>query len=210
MIKTEIDARVLIKRLERLSAQAIPRAVGAALGRVAITTRAAAQREIRESIAIKAGTVNAAVTILRVPRSVNPDQLYVDLRAQGGPIPIRDYGATMTARGATFRVLRGRPKKVFRRRDRTGFIIGQKVASSSVANRRVRRRFEADTRFGGHVFTRVADESTPILRAYGPGIAQRFAGRAVQARIRETFQAQFPARLRQELAFQISRASGGR
>jgi hypothetical protein len=201
MIPVSIETRKAIRYLEAVKARALPRAVGATLRRVGTTTRQAAQVKIREEVVLKAGDLKKAITIERVPRSLNPDQLYIDLRARGGPIPIAQYQARQTKRGVTYRVRRGEPKKVYRRGGRAGFIIGTGSG----------RSFSPDSRFGGQVFTsRPAPGPDPIKRAYGPGIAQRFKTRSVQRVIRETFRREFPKRLIQELRFQISKVREAR
>lgn len=199
MLGVRIETRDAIRFLERVEKRAIPRAIGAALRRVGTTTRAAAQRKIREEVALKAGVIRRAISIERTPRNVAPDRLYIELRARGGPIPLSEYGATMTRRGATFRVKRGESKRVYRRGGRAGFIIGSRDG----------RRFQADDRFGGQVFTsRPAPGPDPLRRAYGPGIAQRFRTKSVQRIIRVTFLREFPKRLVRELRFQVDRVRG--
>src|SRR4051812_1519849 len=79
----------------------VPAAAGIALKRTGTTVRNSAATRIRERLAIKAAVAKGA---LRIQRIGNGMTLYII--ASGRPIPLRDYQARMTKRGATFRVSR--------------------------------------------------------------------------------------------------------
>lgn len=225
-----VDYRVvnearLIHKLGEISQKAVPAAIGAALNRVGTTTRANAQRTIRQSVTLQAGVVRDAIKLQRTSNSransaalsitsggTDP-RMAVRLVATGSPLPMREYQTAMTKRGATYRIVRAGPRKVYKRKGATGFIPGRRVQSTSLKTGRVSSRFSAHDRFGGHVFVRTGPnppgpKQAPIKKVFGPGIAQRFRARKVQKVVRDTFGTEYPKRLRHELTFRIQRLTG--
>jgi hypothetical protein len=175
---TKVDLTQVRRYSGEVQKKYVPAAAGIALKRVGNTARKEAAVTIRERLAIKASVAKGALTMKRVGST------RVLIIASGDPIPLRDYGARMTRRGATFRVARAGKRKVYRRQGRAGFILPSK---------------------GGHVFARIeADPPGPqkarIAVAYGPSIPQYFVTKVVinvmERVARERWPVEFSAALR--------------
>lgn len=219
---TVVNEERLIKRLEDLSRNQVPKAIGAALSRVGTTTRARAQRQIRQEVTLKAGVVREAIKLKRASnspagtrgrvktRGVTDPRMSIQLIATGDPLPLREYQASMTKQGAKFRITKGSAREVYKRQGRVAFIPGRRVQATSLKTGRTSSRFSAHDRFGGHVFVRTGPnppgpKQAPIKKVFGPGIAQRFRARSVQKVIRDTFRTEYPKRLRHELLQRLRR-----
>lgn len=185
MISAEIDTSRLIRRLDQLRSRDIPRAVGTALSRSGRTVRARVQRLIREDLNLKAAQTRDAIKLERSNAVDGPSRASITLRARGGPIPLRDFGAKMTTRGATFKVRRRDRRRVYVADGRKGFIIGQRDNAG--------RLISTTAAFGGHVFTRT--EARGLRKIYGPGIAIKVAGRRARTLAADTFRERFRAEL---------------
>lgn len=207
MINATVDTGVLSRKLITLSKRDLPRAVGAALKRAGTSTRAVTQRTMREQVNLKAAVVRAGISLERVNDHTQAlalgapeERLGLELVVRGGPVPLRDYQARMTRRGATFKVKRGGKRRVYERKGKRGFIIGTGRG----------RSFKKSARYGGHVFVRLDDDA--IAKRFGPGLTHVFRHERVQAAMRTTFQDVFRKRLAHELTRRIKRleARGGR
>lgn len=177
------QARQSLAGLER----EVNKAAARALKRVATTARKEADQEIRQRLNLKSATVKAALNIEQVGRA-----LVYDIIASGKPIALKDYGARMTRKGATFQVGKGHPRRVYKRLGRTGFIVPM---------------------LGGHVFVRTtADPPGPqkakIQKAYGPSIPQYFVSRFVRERMLRIARERWPIEFKRELAYRVARAGG--
>lgn len=208
-VSATVDARALLKRAQELGATKIPQAVGAALGRAGRAARVAASKRIRETWVVPAGVLRTAITI-ESPRGsdiVRGAEPVAILRAKGGPIPLRDFGAKMTNRGVTFRVERGGPRKIYKAKGRTGFKVGRREGERNKRGRRT-GKFIENPDFGGHAYVSARGRRA-IYKLHGPGIAQRVAGRDVRSVIKTTFSRQFEVEFRRALQQRIRVATGG-
>lgn len=185
MYSAEVDPARLIRRLDQLRSRDIPRAVGTALSRSGRTVRARVQRLIREDLNLKAAQTRDAIKIERSNAVDGPSRAAIVLRARGGPIPLRDFGATMTRRGASFKVRKRDRRRVYEAEGRRGFIIGQRDKAG--------RLVSTTAAFGGHVFTRT--QTRGLRKIYGPGIAIKIAGRRARTLAAETFRERFRTEL---------------
>lgn len=167
----DLDLREVKKYATDVQKKYIPAAAGTALKRVGTTVRNAAASKIRERLAIRSAVAKSA---LKTQRIGNGMTLYIT--ASGRPIPLRDYGATETAKGVKFRVSRVGKRKLYQRLGRPGFII---------------------ERIGGHVFVRTGDNppgpaSAPIQKVYGPSIPQYFVTKIVLSVMENTARDRWP------------------
>lgn len=174
------DLREVQKYLNDLQKKYVPQAAGTALRRVATTVRKIAQQRIRDRLAISAAVARGDLQIERGPIG----RLTVWVTASGKPIPLRDYQARQTRKGATYRVSKANGRKTYQRQQRLGFIVRSK---------------------GGHVFVRTGDDppgkaKAPIQKVYGPSLPQYFVTKlvvqAMQNTARERWQIEFSAALR--------------
>lgn len=200
VVAVDVDVRVLVSRLDKLRSNQLPRAVGTALSRSGTTVRARVSRAIRDDLTLKASTINAAIKIERSNSVDGAGRAFIDLRARGGPVPLRDYKARMTRRGATFQVIKGRPRKLAEVQGRRGFIVGTRTDG----------RFSPSQRFGGHIMARTDASSRAFRKLYGPGIAIRVAGRRMRALAGDAFRERFKVEFARVLGEFIRRAETGR
>lgn len=181
----KLNVRVDIERARRevqASRKQIDRGLARAISRVAISVRKASDQAIRETLAVPSAAVKKALDI-KAPRGERT--LIRDVVATGKPIPIRDYNARKTRRGATFKVLKGAPRKLWMVKGQPGFIVDK---------------------IGGHVFHRVgADPPGPIKakiqKAYGPSLTQRFRTRKVVQAMQRTAAERWPIEFEREMKF---------
>jgi hypothetical protein len=175
----KLDLREVKRYATDVQKKYIPAAAGIALKRVGTTARNVAALKIREKLAIKASVAKGALKVKRVGNGMT-----IWITASGSPIPLRDYGARQTKKGATFRVAKGKPRKRYQRQGRAGFILQSK---------------------GGHVFVRTEDDPPGpkkgrIKKVYGPSIPQYFVTKmiikAMEQVARERWPIEFNAGLR--------------
>lgn len=170
--KVSTDFSEAKRALTDIQKKLVPRAAGTALNRVGTTVRAQATRKIRERLAIKAAVSKGSIAIKRA----GSQRLAVELQASGKPIPLRDYQARMTRKGATFRVSKAGGRKRYIRKERSGFILANK---------------------GGHVFVRIEDDppgpkKALIKKVFGPSIPQYFVTKIVEKVMRDTAEQRWP------------------
>lgn len=199
VVAVAVDVRNLVDRLDKLRSNQLPRAVGTALSRSGTTVRARVQRAIREDLTLPAATVRNAIKLERSNAVDGARRAYIDLRARGGPIPLRDYKGRMTRRGATYQIIKGSKRKLARAEGRIGFVVGSRRGGA----------FAPAEAFGGHIFIR-RDGSRGFRRQYGPGIAIRVAGRRMRTLAGDTFRERFEVEFRRVLGEFIRRAESGR
>jgi len=177
-------ARASMKGLEK----EVNKAAGRALNRVATTVRKEADQEIRTRLSLKSATVKAA---LSVDRPFGQDRLIRDVVATGKPIPLRDYSARRVSKGVTYKIGKGKPRKVYIRNQRKGFI---------------------NPKFGGgNVFVATGPnpsgpKNAPIKKVYGPSITQGFQAARTQLRMRKTAIARWPIEFEREMAYRRTKA----
>ena len=198
-----VDARPLLEFAQKAGAKQIPQAIGAALGRAARSTRVAVSDQIRSpkvpgSWSLKAGYVKSRVTI-SVPRATEaPTGAHTaTLIAKGGPIPLGVFGKpSMTKRGASFRIVRGSKRQVYRAEGRAGFLVGKRTDGGRTKTGRKRSgKFvpSTDEKYAGKLFWNPPGSARGKLYVpHGPGIAQKVAGRKMRKVIRTTWERQFP------------------
>ncbi len=187
-LRVETDFSRVRRYLTDVQKNLVPKAAGIALGRVGKTVRAAASKRIREKLAIKVAVVNKAIDVKREGMR----RLAVVVEASGEPIPLRDYQARQTKKGATYRVSKGGARKRYQREGRTGFIV--------------------DSR-GGHVFVRVeADPPGPtkarIKKVFGPSIPQYFVTKLIWRLMEDTARARWPVEFHAALRGVLLRKTG--
>jgi len=117
--------------------------------------------------------------------------LIFDIVASGKPLPLREYGARMTKRGATFQVKKGTARRVYQRQGQPGFIL---------------------PRFGSNVFVRTSPEppgppKAKIAKVYGPSIPQYFVTRFVRERMERIARERWPIEFEREVRFRVQRAT---
>lgn len=149
----------------------IPAAAGIALGRVATTVRGIAATKVRERLAIAAAVAKKAIRVQRIGKKFE-----IWIVASGKPIPLKDYQARQTRKGATFRVSKSKGRRVYKRHGRAGFIMPSK---------------------GGHVFVRTEDDPPGaqkgrIQKVYGPSVPQYFVTKIVIEAMRNTARQRWP------------------
>jgi len=188
MIKLDVKLDIARARASMRGLESeVNKGAARALDRVATTVTKEATDEIRKRLNLKAGDIKAAI---RKVRPYGNQSLIRDVEARGNPLPLREYAARMTRRGATYQVKRGAPRKVYRRNMRTGFII---------------------ERFGRHVFVRTGPnppgpEDAPIKKVFGPGITHYFQMRATRQRMLETAEKRWPIEFEREMRYRRMKA----
>jgi hypothetical protein len=165
----------------------IPAAAGIALKRTGTTVRNRAASRIRERLALRSAVAKGALSTQRIGNGMT-----LLIIASGRPIPLRDYGARMTKKGATFRVSRSGGRKVYKREGRTGFIVQSR---------------------GGHVFVRTTDDPpgparAHIQKAYGPSVPQYFVTKIVISAMEETARERWPVEFAAALRGVLLRRTG--
>jgi hypothetical protein len=179
------QARRMFKDMER----EVNKAAGRALNRVATTVRKEADQEVRKRLSLKSSTVKGNIIVTR-PWGRN--SLIRDVVAKGGPIPLREYSARPTKKGATFRIGPGKPRKVYKRKSFVGF-INPKWG-------------------GGHVFVATGinplgpEKNAPIKKVYGPGIAQGFTAKRTRERMQATLAERWPIEFTREMKYRMGKA----
>lgn len=158
-----------------------------ALDRVATTVRKDAANEIKNRLKLGASAIKAK---LDVTRPYGGQRLIRDIVASGKPIPLRDYSARSTQRGATYQVSVSKGRRVYRNKFGAGFMI---------------------PRLGNNVFVRVGPnpkgkKSAPIRKVYGPSIPQYFVTRFVRERMLATSADRWGIEFNREMQYRISQA----
>lgn len=147
--------------LARLQRKDIPRVIGRSLTRTGNAGRSFTSRQFRARINLKKVVIDAGIKVKRSNEiqtlaALNLGRAYFEIRWSGKPLPIRDFAARRTGKGATYQISRAQARKVFRRKGRPGFIVDK---------------------LGGHVFVRVTENPpgpmrAKIKKAIGPSIPQ--------------------------------------
>jgi hypothetical protein len=184
-VNVKLDIQRARRELSHMQKE-VNRAAIVALTRVATTARKEADQEIRQRLALKSGTVKEALRIIKY-RNV----LVVDIDATGKPIALREWNARETRKGVTFLVAKGRPRKVYTRSGRKGFIV---------------------SKYGRHVFVRTtADPPGPakakVSKVYGPSIPQYFVTKSVTGRMIKVANVRWPIEFEREIKFRVARAN---
>lgn len=185
----KISVRLDIQRARRELAhlkKEVDKAAIVALGRVATTVRKEADQEIRRRLSLKSSVVKEALRIKKY-RNV----LIVDIEASGKPIALREYKARPTRKGVTFQVVKGRPRRVYLRQGRPGFLVDK---------------------LGRHVFVQVTpDPPGParhkIKKVYGPSIPQYFVTKHVTKTMMKTVAERWPIEFAREIKFRVAKAN---
>lgn len=184
-VKMDIDAaRRSLRGLEK----EVNKGAARALERVATTVRKEADQAIRERINLRFGAVKKA---LRIIRPYGPQRLIRDIKADGKPIALLEFGARQTQRrGVTYAVVKGQRKTFVSKQGRKGFI---------------------SPKLGGHVFVATAKnppgpKNAPIRKVFGPSIPQSFMTKRLRDRMRRTAAQRWPIEFVREMRFRRSRA----
>jgi formamidopyrimidine-DNA glycosylase len=183
-VKLDIQAaRASLKGLEK----EVNKAAIRALTRVATTARKEADQEIRQRLTLTSAAVKKALLINK-----HRNVLIVDIDATGKPIALREWKARETRKGVTFQVSKGKPRKIYRRQGRTGFVIDK---------------------YGRHVFVRTGVDppgkaKAPMQKVYGPSIPQYFVTKTVTGRMTRVAATRWPIEFERELAFRAKKAKG--
>lgn len=167
----------------------IDKAAMRALDRVATTVRKEAADGIGERLNLKKGTIKSGIT-KRAP--FGKGRFVRDVEAKGSPVPIGQYAANQTRRGATYKVKRGGPRKVYRAKGNAGFIID---------------------RYGRNVFVRTepdppGQKKGRIRKVFGPSITQYFVTRFMRNRMLTVAKERWPIEFAREVKFRKQRAAG--
>jgi len=166
-----LDLREVKKYANDVQKKYVPAAAGIALKRVGTTTRNAAATKIRERLAIRSTIAKQALKVKRIGNGMT-----ISILATGKPIPLRDYGASMTKQGVKYRVARGGKRKLYERQGRRGFIVQSR---------------------GGHVFVRIEDNppgplEARIQKVFGPSVPQYFVTSIVTEVMEQTARDRWP------------------
>ena len=184
-VKLDIDR---LRRELRSIEKEVNKGAARAMDRVATTVRKEADQEIRTRLSLKSGTVKGSI---RVVRPYGQQRLVRDVEAAGGPIPLKDYSATRTKKGVTYRIGKGKPRKLYIRNNRKGFIN--------------------PSWGGGHVFVATGGNppgpaNSPIKKVYGPGIAQGFVAKRTTTRMHRVAAQRWPIEFDREMNFRRQKA----
>lgn len=184
----ELDLTQVKRYASDVQKKYVPAAAGIALKRVGTTARNQAALTIRERLSIKAAVAKGALKVQRV----GSNRMAVVIQASGDPIPLRDYQARMTRKGATFKVAKKGKRKLYRRQGRVGFIIPSK---------------------GGHVFARIEDDPPGpkkgrIAKAYGPSVPQYFVTKIVIGAMEKSARERWPIEFANALRGVLIRRTG--
>jgi len=199
VIGAEVDTTTLIRRLDALRSKDIPRAVASALSRSGTTVRARVQRLIRDDLALKASLIRGAISIEKSKPVDGASKAFITLRARGGPISLREYGARHTQRGTTYKIRKRDKRKVYKSAGRKGFIVGTRDRQGRLTSTNVE--------YGGHVYVRRSDGG--FRKVFGPGIAIKVAGRRARTLAGDTFKERFQIEFRAVLGEFIRRQQRG-
>lgn len=183
-----VNVRLDIERAKRKfrgREKEVAKAALRALDRVGVTARKAADQEMRTRLTLKSAVIKNALDI-KAP--MGRLRLIRDIEATGDPIPLRDYQARTTRKGATFAVVKGQRKR-YQRKGRPGFQV---------------------KRIGNHVFVRTSENppgppKAPISKVYGPGIAQRFRVKRVQQAMQKAINERWPIEFAREIKYRMSK-----
>lgn len=184
----ELSLRDVKRLVSDVQKKYIPAAAGIALKRVGNTVRNAGALKIRERLAIKAAVAKGAIKV----RRIGSDSFTLLIEASGKPIPLRDFGATQTKKGAKFRVSRAGARKLYKRKGRAGFILQRK---------------------GAHVFVRTEDDPPGpkkgrVKKVYGPSVPQYFVTKLVMEAMKQTAQERWPIEFSAALRGVLIRKTG--
>jgi hypothetical protein len=183
-VKLDIErARRELKGLEKQVNMAAARA----LSRVATTVRKEADQKIRTRLSLSSATVKQALAIRK-----HGKRLMVDIEASGRPISLREYKATETRKGVTYRVAKAGSRKLYRRGGRPAFMIDK---------------------YGRHVFVRTGPNppgpaDAPISKVYGPSIPQYFVTRFIRERMKAIAVERWPIEFKRELQYRVNKSRG--
>lgn len=161
MFTVRIDDDAAVDMLRVLEQKELPRVVGRTLTRTMNSAKSATSRFLRNRINLQKRVIDKSIKTRRSNEIQNLTALalgraWFELIWTGKPIPLRDYAATRTTRGASYKVAKSGRRKVYVRQGRKGFIIDS---------------------LGGHVYVRTGPDpegpaKAPIKKVYGPSIPQ--------------------------------------
>lgn len=186
MISVDVraDFAMAKRHLHDLAQNRINAATVRALNKAAVNVRTEAVKVVRSVRALPARTVRDAFKI----RKASKYKLISTVEATGRPIPLRDYGARRTARGATVKVTKGGARTRVQHKGNTAFIV---------------------EKIGGHVFAREGDKRLPIKKLYGPSVPTALTKQATMQALGTVGRRAFTARFTEEIRFEIRRAGLG-
>ena len=101
-VEHNIDAA--IKALDGMGERVIRRAAARALNRVASQVRTQAAREIKDRYRIGTRLMSKYIT---VARRASGSSLYVEVKAEGRPLPLMAFQARQTRKGVTVEIVKG-------------------------------------------------------------------------------------------------------
>lgn len=186
-INVQFDIERARRELSALGKE-VNKGAARSLDRVATTVRKVADQEIRKRLALKSATVKDNI---KKVRPYGQASLIRDVVASGGPIPLKGYSARQTRSGVTYKIGQGKPRKVYIRSKRKGFINPGWG--------------------GGNVFVAVGPNppgprNAPIKKVYGPGIAQAFVAGRTKKIMLATANERWPIEFNREMAYRKGKA----
>lgn len=177
----KIDVRHNLGNVElfykTLSGNVKSKALVRTLNRTATTVRAEASRQIRERYNLKSASAKERILV----RNATAETLKAVIAASGRPIPIAEFSARQSSRGARFTIIKGKP---------------QTLAHAFVATMR-----------SGHrgVYQRRGSKRLPIAEKYTIGVPQMFTQRKILAALVTVAEERFPRVFEQEARYYLSK-----
>lgn len=194
MFRIAPDMRRARAYLSLLEKQDIPRVIGRSLTRTGNSVKSRFSQRLRQRLALKKAVVDAGLKVRRSQEvqtlaALNLGRGWFELVVNGKPIPLRDFQARMTRKGATFRVSPSRGRHLYMSGGQAGFIVNS---------------------IGGNVFVRKGPEppgasKIGIRKVYGPALPQYLQSKVEQKRLIAYAQAFYAVEVERNARFALKR-----
>lgn len=171
----DIEIKSTRKSLNTLPPKKIIAAEVRAINKTARSVRTEISKRVRAEVALKASVIKGSVTMTKASRQAKPSaKVGVDAK----PIPLKHYAARQVKKGTTVRVKKKGGRKL------------------------IKHAFIAD-KLGSHVFQRKGDDRFPILKRFGPSVADEVEriGSALEGHIYDTLDKQ----IRQAIGWELEK-----
>lgn len=188
-INVKLDIERAKRDMSHMRQQVITGAA-VAMQRVAVTVRKEASLEIRDRLSLKPTQIKDNIAIYR---PYGGRTLIRDIKALGAPIPLKEYSANRVKKGVTYRIGKGKPRKLYIRQNRKGFIN--------------------PSWGGGHVYVATGPNppgpaNAPIKKVYGPSVKQAFVARRTVQRMTRVARERWPIEFNHQLQHRSSASFG--
>jgi len=174
----------LLRQVDAVRRQLVPRAAKIALARVGVTVRKQASISIREKLTIKAAVAKDAIKI-----RTEQGGLVLVVTASGKPIALKQYQARATKRGVSYKISKARGRRIYSNKYGKSFVIAK---------------------FGNNVFIRTSSDppgpqKAKITKVFGPSVPQYFVTRFVREKLERVAKERFPIEFQRALTGLSSR-----